>query len=396
MFSNFNTITIAILIVILIPLIGGLFRGITAKGMVESVLSLMKTLELVFFLVASVSITKNIFFKEESLPYNLINHLIPQNLKDAVQGQDMIAYLIVTPIIMFIFVLIDLLLLAPVYIKIFTNIAKKLQLVIGKIPGFFRHILGMIWSVPKAIAFAVILGLGLNLFAYFTPDSDFNSVLNSSKAYDKIHEYAIKPMLHANIAKDIPLILSNTFAFDERIPEPTNGANNGETVYPSNVRVIHYFNGVTLDEAVKSDEKIDSFARDQTKGKITSRDKSKALYKWISSNIKYDDVKAKNISTNSKDYNSGAKVAFYTRKGICFDYAALYVAMCRANNIKVAIVTGLGYNGINWGDHAWNRSFCSEENNWINVDPTFGSVSNYFDKKDFYSDHRYEKIREEW
>ena len=40
--------------------------------------------------------------------------------------------------------------------------------------------------------------------------------------------------------------------------------------------------------------------------------------------------------------------------------------------------------------------FRFEENRWINVDATFGTIGNYFDKKDFYADHKYEMIREEW
>ena len=89
-------------------------------------------------------------------------------------------------------------------------------------------------------------------------------------------------------------------------------------------------------------------------------------------------------------------MAFNTRMGICFDYASLYVSMCRAVGLKVRLVTGLGYSGSSWGDHAWNQVYVPEEGRWINVDPTFGTVNNYFDKPDFTVDHKDTKVQGEW
>jgi hypothetical protein len=60
------------------------------------------------------------------------------------------------------------------------------------------------------------------------------------------------------------------------------------------------------------------------------------------------------------------------------------------------MVTGLGYNGLMWGDHAWNQVFYNEESRWINVDPTFGVNANYFDKLDFNVDHKYADVQGEW
>ena len=394
--SQINTISLFIVVCVLFPLLIGLFQGLTANGILSSILSLIMTLEKVIYAISSFILTKNIFFKEETKAYQWINPWLPKKLKEIVLEQDMMAYLVFTPILFLLFLILNSLLIRPLYNQFFTKISGNLQSSIRRIPSFFRHIFGFIWNTPKAAVIAVLLGLGLNLFSYFTPDTRFNMALNSSVVYKNIYDYALKPLLHSNVAKDIPLILNNTFTFEEQTPKVPAGLGQVERKFPPGVRVINYFNGVTLDQAVKSDNKIDLFARELTKAKSLSKEKAKIIYQWISKNIAYDEEKAKNISKNSKDYNSGAVEAFYTRKGICFDYASLFVAMCRASQVKVSLATGVAYNGITWGDHAWNKAFSSEENKWINVDTTFGTVDNYFDKKDFYADHRYEKVREEW
>ena len=55
-----------------------------------------------------------------------------------------------------------------------------------------------------------------------------------------------------------------------------------------------------------------------------------------------------------------------------------------ATGLKVRLVTGIGYSGLAWGDHAWNQVYFPAEKRWINVDATFGSTgANYFDKGRF-------------
>lgn len=163
----------------------------------------------------------------------------------------------------------------------------------------------------------------------------------------------------------------------------------------NSLKTIIYYNGVTLDEGIESNNSIDSKAIKITKGLKTDREKAKELYKWIGSNIKYDFEKAENIQNSSLN-SSGAIVAFNERKGICFDYACLFVAMCRANNIRVRMIIGKAYNGHEYINHAWNQVYLSNEGKWINVDPTFYSAGNYFDNKYFNNDHKSKSIAGEW
>ena len=133
----------------------------------------------------------------------------------------------------------------------------------------------------------------------------------------------------------------------------------------NSLKTIIYYNGVTLDEGIESNNSIDSKAIKITKGLKTDREKAKELYKWIGSNIKYDFEKAENIQNSSLN-SSGAIVA------------------CKA------------YNGHEYINHAWNQVYLSNEGKWINVDPTFYSAGNYFDNKYFNNDHKSKSIAGEW
>lgn len=157
-----------------------------------------------------------------------------------------------------------------------------------------------------------------------------------------------------------------------------------------------YYNGITLDQGIKSNDQIDDKAKDITKNAKTQREKAQIIYKWVGSNITYDDEKAKTIMDKSEDCKSGAIVTYQTRKGICFDYACLYTAMSKAVGLKTRIVVGEAYNGSEYVSHAWNQVYLSDENKWINVDSTFYSAGNYFDNQNFSSDHKEREVAGEF
>lgn len=169
-----------------------------------------------------------------------------------------------------------------------------------------------------------------------------------------------------------------------------------EEYFQADANVIIYYNGITLEQGIESTEKIDNKAVDLVKNIKTDREKAKRLYAWVGSNIEYDFDKASKALSNDNIGNSGAIEAFSSKKGICFDYACLYVAMARKVGLKVRIITGQGFNGIEYGPHAWNEVYLEDEERWINVDPTFYFSGDYFDNKDFDKDHIKEDIAGEW
>lgn len=159
---------------------------------------------------------------------------------------------------------------------------------------------------------------------------------------------------------------------------------------------ISYYNGVTLDEGVKSNVSIDNRAIEIAKKVNTDREKAKAIYTWVGSNIKYDDNKAIKVMNEQTGYESGAISAFRDKSGICFDYACLYTAMTRAVNLKSRIIIGEAFNGNEFVSHAWNQVYLKDEGIWVNVDSTFYVAGNYFDNSTFNSEHKMTSVAGEF
>ena len=121
------------------------------------------------------------------------------------------------------------------------------------------------------------------------------------------------------------------------------------------------------------------------RGKNTNLEKISAIFKYVTSNIKYDYYKAKNVKSG---YLPNVDSIISSGKGICFDYAAVFAAMCRAQGIPTKLVTG--YVAPEGTYHAWNEVY-TKDKGWITVsfylktrgfnivDPTF--YSNMDDKE---------------
>lgn len=72
--------------------------------------------------------------------------------------------------------------------------------------------------------------------------------------------------------------------------------------------------------------------------------------------------------------NRGAYSALKNRRGVCEDYAELYVALLRASGVPARVVGGYWidnnqYENINFSQHAW-AEFYLPEYGWIPVEPT--------------------------
>ena len=159
---------------------------------------------------------------------------------------------------------------------------------------------------------------------------------------------------------------------------------------------IIYYNGVTLEEGIQSNEEIDNKAKEIIKFCEDDRSKAKRIYTWIGTNIQYDSEKASKALNEEELNGSGSIVAWCNGKGICFDYACLYVSMARAVGLKVRLVTGEAFDGNSHGPHAWNQVYLTDEEKWINVDTTFYISGDYFDSNLFDEDHIEEEIAGEW
>lgn len=169
--------------------------------------------------------------------------------------------------------------------------------------------------------------------------------------------------------------------------------------YKSNgfINEIIIYNGTTIHDGIKSNDEIDTKAVQLTRGASSDREKAEILYEWIGKNIEYDNAKAEIVlsGVEKKMPKSGAICAFDTRRGICFDKACLYVAMSRAVDLKVRIISGEAFDGEKYVGHAWNQVYLEDKNIWINVDTTFYEAGNYFDSN-LFNEHKVENIAGEW
>ncbi|HAT4350542.1 transglutaminase [Clostridium perfringens] len=390
---NFNLVDIIIVCSFILPLVVAYkrkFNIIRIKNSIEELggyISFFLALYLSFIAIKKIDIIERMF----SIVVVEFNNII-SNFNISPQVIIIFIVLALTLVIYFI---------VKVILKIFSFIIinpilrwlKKAESRRGK--GFGK-VAALIINIPKSLFYMAVIALvivilGSNGFLGekmegMTLASKAYEVINSNKYYAALNkEYEA---FHDEY-KDV--ISKNIDSAVESNKEPKS-----ENVVESNKNVINLYNGVTLEQGIKSNEAINKKAKELTKNAKSSREKAKRIYTWISENINYDDNKAENISEKTSEYKSGAIEAFETRKGICFDYSCLYVAMAREAGLKVRIVTGEGFNGKEWGPHSWNEVYLPEKNQWITVDPTFGKAGNYFDSKKNSESHRDGKIVGEW
>lgn len=394
-----NPITAALLIVGAIPIITGIFMQFSREGVRQALTSLLDNLVFILGVFFAIYVTRSIFFDHTGSVFKQIYNWIPAHIQTVLYGQDILIYLVMVPL----FLALLLALIQPIS-SIFNRVilyplANTLYSVLSVGGPLLKGITGAIVQIPRAAISVLLLGLGLNFLVYYVPMPALSASMYESGLYQELSQDVLCPLLNSNLAKRIPVIVNDAFAqaADINVPDEEQLDNLDESVRDlMKGRVIEYFNGVTLDTAVQSNERIDQTARQIVDNEQNSKRKAYLIYYWIAQNIAYDYDKAARISAESTGIDSGSIVAYNTRTGICFDYSSLYVSMCRAVGLKVRLVTGLAYSGTNWGDHAWNQVYIPEEDRWVNVDTTFGKNANYFDKPDFKTDHRYPQVQGEW
>ena len=93
----------------------------------------------------------------------------------------------------------------------------------------------------------------------------------------------------------------------------------------------------------------------------TDAEKARAFQNWIVSNLEYDFEAAPFIQ-----YFDVSKT-IRTRKGLCFDFAHLFAAFCRSQNIPCYVIDGTSYTDPT-DAHTWNRVYY--DGAWWDVDIT--------------------------
>jgi len=101
-----------------------------------------------------------------------------------------------------------------------------------------------------------------------------------------------------------------------------------------------------------------------------------AIYEYVHDNISYDYEIAADISSGKiKLYSPKATEILSSHKGICYDFATLFAAMCRSQGIPCRIVKGYYRNVY----HAWNEVYL--DGLWYKVDSTISINKEILKKK---------------
>ena len=87
-------------------------------------------------------------------------------------------------------------------------------------------------------------------------------------------------------------------------------------------------------------------------------EKIAAIFTYITDNVVYDKQLAATVKSG---YVPHPDATLSSKKGICYDYASLFAAMCRSQGIPARLVIGYAEPDIY---HAWNEVY-TDETGWI-------------------------------
>lgn len=377
-----NPITSLLILAFLFPLLEGFFYKFSSTNSKKSIIRISIDISFIMALFLGSYLSRRIFIEHDEGVFKKLYYSLPDNITSYIQNSNLILYVLIIPasiyliykLISFILYLICSALVFPILDVIEAKIKSK--------SNIFKRILGVLFQFPRALVYLLVISFALNIFSMLYKEPEVDKYLQQSKLYNNICKEVVIPITKSTIAKQLPNIINNSFRIQiKNINQPNS---------------VIYYNGITIEEGVKSNTKINNYAKQIISNPENTYTTAKELYNWVGKNIDYDSQKANLILNNDFRIGSGAIEAFETKKGICFDYACLYVAMCRANNIKVRLITGDGFNGVSWVGHAWNQVYIAKENTWVNVDTTFSKGGNYFDTQRFNVDHRTSEIAGEW
>ncbi|MBN2127456.1 MAG: transglutaminase domain-containing protein [Candidatus Diapherotrites archaeon] len=86
---------------------------------------------------------------------------------------------------------------------------------------------------------------------------------------------------------------------------------------------------------------------------------------WVSNNIEYD--------YDFYPFINSAKKTYELRKGVCDEFANLTAAFARIKGIPAKYVSGISFDGKEFGSHGWNELFIQGKG-WLPVDSTFSEA----------------------
>lgn len=128
-----------------------------------------------------------------------------------------------------------------------------------------------------------------------------------------------------------------------------------------------------------TDSKAVSKGSDLAKDTYSDLDVVQNIYNYVIKNISYDTEKAQNVSYG---YVPDVDDTLSSKKGICFDYAALMTSMLRSQNIPTKLEVGYSRDAY----HAWISTYIDDKgwvddiiqfdgDTWQIMDPTLAATN---------------------
>jgi len=180
----------------------------------------------------------------------------------------------------------------------------------------------------------------------------------------------------------------NNGEFDEEIWFDKQGKYTIKVMVYEYGRKYSYGPGFTVENTEESDEYlipakhiesndavIIDTAREITKACSSDLEKARAIYDWVTDNIRFDYDKLEKHKRGQYGNKYGALNTIKTRKGVCYDYATLAAALSRSLGLSAKVVEGDLNKGPLKGLHAWNEIYLEEWDSWISFDTTLGATT---------------------
>lgn len=395
-FLKYNIITIILVAFFIYPIIKGFLFKYSSKALKNTINSIFGSIALILSIIITSKNIGKVFNLNNIGKFDKFYSYIPQKILELARENPLITRIIVTiffilliqGIIILIFYIFNSIIFYPLLNLMDENLKGKSNIT--------RRICGAVFQLPKSICYIILITFLLTITGMFNRNENYLKALEDSELYTLISEKVVKPITKSDIVRSLPTVVNDSLKIIVENDDVSKKIDNNILEDYLEKKVTVYYNGITLDDGIKSNDTIKNKTLTITNSKSSTYDKAYSIYEWIGKNIDYDDGKANDVINNSKDVKSGAIEAFKTGRGVCFDYACLFVAMCRESNIKVRMVIGEGFNGKEWVNHSWNEFYDDDNNRWINVDSTFYSGGNYFNNSDFSNDHRNTQVVGEW
>ncbi len=127
--------------------------------------------------------------------------------------------------------------------------------------------------------------------------------------------------------------------------------------------------GSATEISFRQGDSVSQKAAELTAGKSSTQAQAMAIYSYIVKNFSYDyDLYYDVIYGRVTKYTPKPNSILKAKKGICYDIASLYAAMCRSVGIPTKLVKGDSKPA--GGYHAWNSVYDDATGKWISMDLT--------------------------